>query len=61
MPAELREGNEALAGRLREARHVCDERGDVATGSLIEGWIDETERRAWFLLEASRLAENAPP
>ncbi len=40
--------------RLREAHDVCDEAGDVATASLIENWIDETERRTWFLFEASR-------
>jgi starvation-inducible DNA-binding protein len=54
MLAELREDNKALAARLREAHGVCDEHGDVATASLIEVWIDETERRTWFLFEASR-------
>jgi starvation-inducible DNA-binding protein len=39
---------------LREAHDVCDEHNDVATASLIEVWIDETERRVWFLFEASR-------
>ena len=51
---ELREDNQALASRLREAHDVCDEHNDVATASLIEVWIDETERRTWFLVEASR-------
>jgi starvation-inducible DNA-binding protein len=54
MLAELREDNKDLAARLREAHNVCDEHRDVATASLIEVWIDETERRTWFLFEASR-------
>lgn len=54
MLAELREDNKTLATRLREAHDVCEERRDVATASLIEIWIDETERRTWFLFEASR-------
>jgi len=54
MLAELREDNNALAHRLREAHEVCDEHCDIATASLIEVWIDETERRAWFLFESCR-------
>jgi starvation-inducible DNA-binding protein len=54
MLAELREDNKALAGRLREAHNVCEEHRDIATASLIEVWIDETERRTWFLFEAGR-------
>ena len=54
MIAELAEDNRALAARLREAHDVCDEHRDVATASLIEVWIDETERRAWFLFETAR-------
>jgi starvation-inducible DNA-binding protein len=54
MLAELREDNKTLAARLREAHNVCDEHHDIATASLIEVWIDETERRTWFLFEASR-------
>jgi len=49
MLAELAEDNKALTGRLREAHNVCDEGRDVATATLIEVWIDETERRTWFL------------
>ena len=49
MLAELRQDNKALAGRLREAHNVCEQHRDIATASLIEGWIDETERRTWFL------------
>ena len=54
MLAELREDNKALAARFREAHDLCDEHRDIATASLIEIWIDETERRTWFLFEASR-------
>jgi starvation-inducible DNA-binding protein len=54
MLAELREDNQSLAGRLREVHDVVDELRDIATASLIENWIDETERRVWFLFEASR-------
>jgi starvation-inducible DNA-binding protein len=54
MLAELREDNVALTGRLREVHEVVDELRDIATASLIENWIDETERRAWFLFESSR-------
>jgi starvation-inducible DNA-binding protein len=54
MIAELREDNQTLAARLREVHDVVDELRDIATASLIENWIDETERRTWFLFEASR-------
>jgi starvation-inducible DNA-binding protein len=54
MMAELAEDNQTLAARLREAHNVCDEHRDVATASLIEVWIDETERRTWFLSEIRR-------
>ena len=56
MLAELAEDNKTLAARLREAHNVCEEHRDVATASLIEVWIDETERRAWFLFETTRRA-----
>src|SRR5438105_11856693 len=56
MLAELAGDNRTLAARLREAHNVCDEHRDVATASLIEVWIDETERRTWFLFEATRRA-----
>jgi len=58
MLAELREDNKALAARLREAHNVCDEHRDIATASLIEVWIDETERRTWFLFEAGRRGDS---
>ena len=54
MLAELADDNKTLAARLRETHNVCDEHRDVATASLIEVWIDETERRTWFLFEATR-------
>ena len=54
MLAELAEDNKVLTARLRQAHNVCDKHRDVATGSLIEVWIDETERRTWFLFEATR-------
>ena len=57
MLAELRDDNRQLASSLREMHDLCDEHGDVATASLLEVWIDEAERRAWFLFEASRPGE----
>ena len=54
MLAELAQDNTALVSSLRQAHNVCEEHGDVATASLIEVWLDETERRVWFLFEAGR-------
>jgi starvation-inducible DNA-binding protein len=54
MLAELRDDNRQLAASMREAHGLCDEHGDVATASLLENWIDEAERRVWFLFEAGR-------
>ena len=59
MLAELREDNVALTGRLREVHEVVDELRDIATASLIENWIDETERRVWFLFESSRVGGSS--
>jgi starvation-inducible DNA-binding protein len=59
MLAELRDDNRQLAANLRETHGLCDEHGDVASASLLETWIDEAERRAWFLFEATRPAESA--
>ena len=61
MLAEVREDNKTLAARLREAHNVCDEHRDIATASLIEVWIDETERRTWFLFEAARQGASGKP
>jgi len=57
MLAELREDNQRLVAAMREAHDTCDEHNDVATTSLLEVYIDEAERRAWFLYEASRRGE----
>jgi starvation-inducible DNA-binding protein len=58
MLAELREDNITLAARLREVHDMVDELRDIATASLIENWIDETERRTWFLFESSRRGDK---
>jgi starvation-inducible DNA-binding protein len=54
MLAELRDDNKQLAAAMREIHGLCDEHGDVASASLLETWIDQAERRTWFLFEASR-------
>jgi hypothetical protein len=51
---DRRTDNVQLAIRLRETHSLCDEHGDVTTASLIETWIDEAEKRTWFLFEATR-------
>ncbi|MDB5511793.1 MAG: starvation/stationary phase protection protein [Enterovirga sp.] len=57
MLRELMNDNKAMAKAMRDAHEICDEHDDVATASLLENFIDETERRTWFLFEASREAE----
>jgi starvation-inducible DNA-binding protein len=59
MLAELRDDNLQLVSHMRETHDLCDEHRDVATASLLENWIDEGERRVWFLYEASRRSETA--
>ena len=59
MLAELGEDNKTLAARLREAHDLCDEHRDVATASLTEVWIDETERRTWFFYESNRHGDSS--
>ncbi len=54
MIAELRDDNLQLTAYMRETHDLCDEHGDVATASLLENWIDEAERRTWFLFETTR-------
>lgn len=54
MLAELRDDNQRLTTILREVHDTAESYGDVATTSLIEVWIDETERRTWFLFESTR-------
>ncbi len=58
MLAELRQDNLQLTASMRETHDLCEEYGDVATASLLEVWIDEAERRTWFLFEASRGVES---
>ena len=54
MLVELCNDNQQLTRSLRSAHEVCERHNDVATASLIETWIDETERRTWFLSEVTR-------
>jgi starvation-inducible DNA-binding protein len=54
MLAELRDDNQRFITAMRETHDVCDEHNDVATTSLLEVYIDEAERRVWFLFEAGR-------
>jgi starvation-inducible DNA-binding protein len=56
MIAELREDNAILTRNMREVHSLCDKAGDVATASLLENWIDETEKRTWFLFECGQRA-----
>jgi starvation-inducible DNA-binding protein len=58
MLAELRQDNLQLAASMRETHGLCDDHDDVATASLLEVWIDEAERRTWFLFEATRGVET---
>ena len=58
MLAELRDDNQRLAAAMREAHEVCEDNEDIASASLLEVWIDETERRTWFLFELTRHAEE---
>jgi starvation-inducible DNA-binding protein len=54
MLAELRDNTKDFVARMRETHDLCNDARDVATASLIENWIDQAERRLWFLYEASR-------
>jgi starvation-inducible DNA-binding protein len=54
MLRELMEDNKALASAMRQAHELCDAHRDLASASLLENWIDEAEKRVWFLFEASR-------
>ena len=56
---ELRENNLELLGFMRDAHEICDKYEDVATASLLENWIDETERRIWFLFEAQQDTDSS--
>jgi starvation-inducible DNA-binding protein len=57
MLAELRDDNQQLTANLREAHGLCNDHGDVASASLLEIWIDQAERRTWFLFEGTRRGE----
>jgi len=59
MLSELIEDNKTMAAAMRRAHQTCDDHQDVATASLLEVYIDETERRTWFLFEASRGADRS--
>lgn len=59
MLAELRDDNKALTASMLEAHGLCDDHGDVASASLLEVWIDESERRTWFLFESARRADSS--
>jgi starvation-inducible DNA-binding protein len=61
MLAELRDDNKDLIARMRETHELTDEERDVATTSLLEQWIDEAERRMWFLFESTRRGEKSGP
>jgi starvation-inducible DNA-binding protein len=54
MLVELLDDNATLTRYMREVHSLCDEAGDVATASLLENWIDESEKRTWFLFESSQ-------
>ena len=54
MIGELRDNNAMLTQTMREVHSLCDDAGDVATASLLENWIDESEKRTWFLFECGR-------
>ena len=56
---ELIEDNKTMAAAMRRTHQTCDDHQDVATASLLEVYIDETERRTWFLFEASRGADRS--
>jgi starvation-inducible DNA-binding protein len=58
MLAELRDDNQRVIAAMREAHDICDEHNDVATASLLEVFIDEAERRVWFLYEAGRKPDS---
>lgn len=59
MLAELRDDNKALVASMREAHNVCEDSRDVGTASMLEVWIDETERRTWFLFESGRKGDSS--
>ena len=59
MLRELMADNKAVAAAMRKAHKVCDDHDDVASASILENFIDATERRTWFLFEAARDADRS--
>src|SRR5271165_1790222 len=59
MLAQLRDDNKQMAAPMRETHGVCEDAEDIASASLIEVWVDETERRTWYLFEATRHGDEA--
>lgn len=59
MLAELRSDNQQLTMEMRRVHELCDEYGDLATASLLENWIDQAERRVWFLYESGRTGPHS--
>jgi starvation-inducible DNA-binding protein len=59
MLAELCADNQQLTKEMRQVHELCDEHGDIATARLLENWVDETERRTWFLFESSLSKSNS--
>ena len=59
MLRELVADNKKVVEAMRECHEVCDKHGDVATASILENFIDQAERRVWFMFEASRKADNS--
>jgi starvation-inducible DNA-binding protein len=59
MLAEIREDHQALIASMREDHSLCDEQQDVSTGSKREEWVDQAEKRVWFLFETSRRADGS--
>jgi len=51
---ELHEDEKLIAARMQSTHKLCDEAGDIATASLLENWIDQSQRRSWFLFESTR-------
>jgi starvation-inducible DNA-binding protein len=58
MLAELRDDNLLLEAHMREAHGLCEEHGDVTSAGFLENWIDEAEKRVWYLFEATRPARH---
>lgn len=53
MLKELHEDERLIEARMQSVHELCDERGDIATASLLQNWIDQSQRRSWFLSEST--------